>query len=357
MDAPEHADRLGWADVAKGMCIVLVVLHHVLDKSPTSLFVGSGVGTELWQRFDRAMLGIRLPAFFVVSGLLASRSLGRPWRAIARPRIANPYYLFVVWSAIQGALFALFAPRFPTDWVSDPGEFARNLVLPITTVWYLYALPLYFVLAKGLAGRVHPGLVLAAAAALFVAARSGALPSWLDGNVPGVLTYPLFFLLGAYAPGLVRGIPRAASWPRAVAGGAAFAAGTVVMPHLPRDLGYAVLLLNSLIGMATLLTLAALLSTAAPRSEARLAWIGRRTLPIYVLHLPLVALLELGAVALVGDAPPRGTLAVLWPPVATVAAIALALAVHRVVIAGGGRWLFSLPRRPVRTGRLSRAAG
>ncbi|WP_238455148.1 threonine/serine dehydratase [Micromonospora sp. ATA51] len=85
-----------------------------------------------------------------------------------------------------------------------------------------------------------------------------------------------------------------------------------------------------------------------------LATLGRRTLPVYVIHMPVLALLHrllAGPVAeLTGTS--RALLVTCYPVLLTAVVLALSLAVHRALLAAGATWLFDLPtrrRRPTST--------
>ncbi|MDG4793191.1 acyltransferase [Micromonospora sp. WMMD1082] len=173
MRTPDHAapgdgadaagGRLAWADVAKGGCILLVLLWHVIMKDylqfdwRLDLPVAGAWGTL------GELLPMRMPLFFTISGMFAAHAVRRPWRSVGRPRIARFLYLYGVWLLIHTAVLAL-APDFPTDRATSPGELLAQLTVTPSNLWYLSALALYFVLAKALR-RVHPAVLLGAAGA------------------------------------------------------------------------------------------------------------------------------------------------------------------------------------------------
>ncbi|MCW2815915.1 MAG: D-alanine--D-alanine ligase, partial [Nocardioides sp.] len=81
-----------------------------------------------------------------------------------------------------------------------------------------------------------------------------------------------------------------------------------------------------------------------PRAGRLLAALGRRTLPVYVLHLPLVALVHLGSSGLVaGRVGGALVLATVYPVVVTALVLLVSLALHRVLVASGAWWLFEAP--------------
>jgi uncharacterized membrane protein YcfT len=155
--------RLDWVDVAKGVCIVLVVLMHA------TLGVEKAVGTEtsLHAFIDWAR-PFRMPDFFLISGLFLAARIDRPWRSYLDTKVVHFAYFYVLWLTIQ---FALKAPGM----VQEAGatqtllDYLASFVVPFGTLWFIYLLAIYFVVAK-LLEPVPKWLVLACAAALHVVA-------------------------------------------------------------------------------------------------------------------------------------------------------------------------------------------
>ena len=87
MTAPAPASapaRQQWADVAKGVCIVLVVLWHVIMKHYLQIDWDVPVPLPgLWGLLGDLLLPLRMPVFFTLSGMLAANAVHRPWRAVA----------------------------------------------------------------------------------------------------------------------------------------------------------------------------------------------------------------------------------------------------------------------------------
>lgn len=92
--------RLAWADAAKGLCIALVVLYHVVGKHYDQVLPAelASVATA-WALVGYAPRPLRMPLFFVLSGMFAARALQRPWRQALGPRVLALYYLYAVVAA------------------------------------------------------------------------------------------------------------------------------------------------------------------------------------------------------------------------------------------------------------------
>src|SRR5918997_1351335 len=93
VDAPTRrtAARLDWVDAAKGMSILLVVGHHIvwfLERS------GQAPGAVV--SANEALASLRMPLFFLASGLLAAGPLAAQWRGGVRKRGAFFLFLYAI---------------------------------------------------------------------------------------------------------------------------------------------------------------------------------------------------------------------------------------------------------------------
>lgn len=333
--------RLRWADVAKGACILLVVLHHTVTKHVVEVVPPSFelVG-QAWAGLSHALKPVRMPLFFVISGVFASRAVSRPWSASVRRRITSPAYLYVVWLLLLGAFFSV-EHDLPMNRTQDLGELALDLVFASTGLWFLYALAVYFVLAR-LTVRVPTPWLLGVAAA--VAASASLLPIE-EANRVSVIVHFVHFAVGVRCPELLRRLAedrRPLTAPLTLA----FVVGAVLLGWAGAPLSVEITLL-SLVGVPCGIRLAAA-TRRTPRLAEGLAWVGRRTLPVYVLHVPLLAVVHHVAPDLL---PGAGTgalaLAVAWPLLVTAVVVAGCLLVRGIAVRLGLRALFELPRRPV----------
>lgn len=341
-----------WPDSAKGICIVLVVLYHVVDKQyvlldwqiPGLLVVG-------WDGFSSLMTPIRMPLFFAISGYFSAAYLARPWPSVVKRRLVPVYSLYVLWLTLHSMLF-LIVPSAPTVMVEGVGGYLLALVLGYTSLWYLYALPAYLLIAKLCYRAPRTSLAVAVA----VSALSAALNTPSIGNSVSLFRNFVFFLGGVllthWMARLARrhGAVRLAAWTGVfVAVSGAHSGGKFFLQErtLAADLGMAVLqLAASVLGVVVGVALVSSLARGWRRPAAVLAWIGRRTLPVYVLHLPLLALANL---LLSGTSIPL-SVAVVYPVVATVCLVLACVGLSSFITAIGGGWLFE-PQSLWRRGR------
>src|SRR5438552_576872 len=156
--------RVDWVDYAKGFCIVFVVMMH------STLGVGLAIGQEGWLHTVVAFAKpFRMPDFFLISGLFLAQVIDRDWRTYLDRKVLHFAYFYLLWAAMQ---FALKAPLFVHEhgllgmiWL-----YIESFWEPFGTLWFIYLLPIFFVVTK-LAhnARVPQVVVLAAAAALQIA--------------------------------------------------------------------------------------------------------------------------------------------------------------------------------------------
>lgn len=330
--------RQPWADVAKGACIALVVLWHVTRKDYLQLPWHVGVPvTGAWGTFSEVLLPVRMPLFFFISGIFAVRQLERPWRAVLTGRVASLLYVFVLWTLLQ-TLVLRAASGFDTAVAHSPSELLEQLTITPGNLWYLGALGAYVAVAR--ATRAAPHWALAGAMLLSIVAAAGLMPT--PGNRYGLLTNLVWFLLGTRLHTLPQ--PRR----RLLIGlTGVFIVAVTLWQLLGADHWLGVRPLLGLLGIAAGATAAVAISRL-PRVGPTLATLGQHTLPVYVLHLPLVALAHIASTRMVGgDLSGSVTLATVYPALVTVLVIGTSLALHRLFLTCGAGWLFSAPWLPL----------
>lgn len=343
-DAATSADargRIRWMDVAKGVCILLVVLHHTEGKHLRAVLSDHPTLLAAWQDLDAVFVPMRMPLFFLISGMLAAGAVARPWGAVLGRRVISPYWVYTVWLSLHVAAF-VFVDRLPLRHVKSVTELGSELLFAATGLWYLYALVAYFVVAKLLSPFPAP-VVLAGAALLSAVVPLLPVES---ANQQKILASLVFYLVGASYPRLVgrlRRLPNTALVALLV--GYAGAWGLLPLLGVPPSL---VLLAAAPMAIGVGVQLAFRLETT-PVGPA-LAALGSRTLPVYVMHLPLLGLLHQAASspATAGfreaatAAVPVPVLA-LYPLLAVAVVVGACLLAHRLLVSLGFGFLFSAP--------------
>jgi uncharacterized membrane protein YcfT len=156
--APSGPGRVDWVDYAKGICIVMVVMmHSVLG---VELAAGQTGFMHLVVAFAKPF---RMPDFFLISGLFLSVVINRDWRIYLDRKVVHFAYFYVLWVTIQ---FGFKAPSFATEtsWTHVGFLYLESFIEPFGTLWFIYLLPVFFVVTK--ATRRGPPLSIWVVAAL-----------------------------------------------------------------------------------------------------------------------------------------------------------------------------------------------
>lgn len=317
--------RQGWPDVAKGMCIILVVLWHVVTKHAIEV-PGAGVVTDAWATVNAQLLPLRMPLFFLISGMFAMRALTATDRPDWRRRALRLAALYVVWVLIQTFALAL-TPEFDTARATDAGELLAQLTFSPTNLWYLLALAVYLALGR-MARSVPTVVLLPVAFAVSAVGASGVLPDL--GNLWQVVQNVFFFLAGvrlrAFAERLAVGSGALTVFMLGAAyAGLAAVVGVLGLRHWP-----GVWPVLSLVAVGFGITACALLDRRAEVLARPLRWLGRRTLPIYVIHMIPLALLD--AALRASGLRTTPVFEAVAPVVLTAVVIALCLAAHAALV-------------------------
>ncbi|WP_062432953.1 acyltransferase family protein [Herbidospora daliensis] len=331
----ETRQRAIWADAAKGVCILLVVAWHTVGKSYQRIdWTSAGPFPALWGVVGDALMTLRMPLFFTVSGMFALSAYRKPWHLVVRSRVARFLYLYVAWTVVHTAIL-WFTPAFDTLSARSAGEFAELLLVTPPNLWYLYALAVYFAAAK-LLHRVPIPVLLGAAALLAVVTAAGVFDT--PGNRGSMLQNFVFFLLGLHLRPWAERVAATTTWRRTAIIGLVYATALAAMLLLSAQRIPTVWTLVSLLATVFGLSAAPLLARLRLIGEG-LAWLGRRTLPIYVIHMPLLAIVHTTTSGLLADVPLA--VAALYPAAVTAALVATCLLIDRLLPA----WLTDLPKR------------
>ena len=160
--AGDARDRLAWVDIAKGICILLVVMMHAVTGT------GDAMGGEGFLHPVVAFAKpFRIPDFFLLSGLFMGRVIDRDWRLFSDRRVVHFAYFYLLWLVIQSAARygKIVGDGGPAEFVA---HLAHALIEPYSSLWFIYLLAVFSVVTKVLR-RVPGGVLLAAAALLQIA--------------------------------------------------------------------------------------------------------------------------------------------------------------------------------------------
>jgi uncharacterized membrane protein YcfT len=323
-----QTERIDWVDYAKGLCIVMVVMMH------STLGVEAALGEKGWLHYAVAFAKpFRMPDFFLISGLFLACVIDRDWRTYLDRKVVHFAYFYVLWVTIQ---FAFKAPGLAAEHglPGTAGLYLMSFIEPFGTLWFIYLLPVFFVVAK-LARGAPPLLVWLIAAGLEIApVETGwTMIDEFAGRFvyfyTGYILAPRIFALAAS----VQGRPAVA-----VAALLAWAAfnGFYVMAGAS-DLAFVSLTLG-LLGAAAVVAVSALM--AKSDVFAPLRYCGQHSIVVYLaFFLPMAAtrtlLIKTGVIADIG------TISALVTMAGVVGALAMFWAVRGTPL----RFLFERPER------------
>lgn len=283
--------RLPYLDVARGLCVLAVVLVHVGYFHVFPL-AGDPAGRPLlktWEVFNSEMLSeVRMPLLLLVSGWLAGSKI-RAGLGSSKTRwaVLGNVHLVIVWTILYALVERLVAPGpalTATSAAESVPAVLREIVHPtFGPLWFVHLLAITTVFLC-LTRRLPPALVLGAL--LLV----GWAVSWRTGDpagLPRAVFFAVGFFIGPKVPTLIgsRRVLLGAGVATVVLG----AAAALLSPPLRYPVEVAACIPVCVLVLA--------LAAWATRTRALhlvttpLAWVGRRTLGVYVLHWPLIGLL------------------------------------------------------------------
>jgi uncharacterized membrane protein YcfT len=320
------AQRVDWVDYAKGICIVMVVMMH------STLGVEAAAGEASWAHALVAFAKpFRMPDFFLISGLFLARVIDRDWRSYLDRKVVHFAYFYLLWVTIQ---FAFKAPGFAAEHgaLGVIRLYAEAFVEPFGTLWFIYLLPILFVVTK-LARNVPAIIVWLVAAALEIAPIATGwtvideFASRFVYFYTGYVLAQRIFAIAAAAqarPLIAGGL--LALW--AVLNGCYVFAGLADQPFISLTLG--------LIGAAAVVAVSALM--AKSDLFAALRYLGRNSIVVYLAFF--LGMAAARAVLLrTGIIPDLGTVAMLVTASGIAGAVALFCAVRNTPL----RFLFERP--------------
>ncbi|MBA4018975.1 MAG: hypothetical protein C0483_17540 [Pirellula sp.] len=271
-------DRLNWADCARGIGIILVVLGHV-----NAGLIGAHMTGEYGPALSAAnkfIYTFHMALFFVAAGLFAPRSVRKAPREYWSDKLGGLLYPYLIWSVIQLGFQRAFSGQ--TNTAPNASGFAAILYEPTMQFWFLYCLliaqVLYRVLTR-LGGTQLQFLILTVSLSLLLAGFELSATSVLGrcrDNLP-------LFAIGVV---LSRQLAHVAKVPNyalgaVVTGGIAFSA--VVSRAVSGHPGVVAAVLFPLPGTAAVFALSMLIANR--KSTSALATLGKYSLEIYLAHV------------------------------------------------------------------------
>jgi uncharacterized membrane protein YcfT len=340
LSAPSRVD---WVDYAKGICIVMVVMmHSVLG---TELAAGQPGFMHLVVAFAKPF---RMPDFFLISGLFLSVVIDRDWRTYLDRKVVHFAYFYLLWVTVQ---FGFKAPAFAAEqgWTHVGALYLESFIEPFGTLWFIYLLPIFFVVTK--ATRRLPPLAIWCVAAVLEMAHIATGWTVIDEFAARSVYFYSGYLFASHVFALA---DQARARPRlALTGLAAWAMANAAIVHWGGSEWPLVSLLLGLFGACAIVVTGTLL--------ARMQWLnflrycGEHSIVIYLaFFLPMAttraALLKFSPIHDIG----------MISLIVTLTGVLGALAIWRGALALGADFLFERPEAfwiaPKQTRPVLRAA-
>lgn len=282
-------NRLDWVDTAKAISIILVVVLHLRDQ-----FEQFSLQSPQLDFFTEVSANLRMPMFFAVAGLFASKWLSKSWRDLGQGKLALLIWVFILWQPV------VFAYRLLSHWVLDglswqftAEQALRVLASPIRPngeLWFLWTLALFFVIGRWTAKFSPIAQVTTAASVslIWMTLIEPLLPEIVYDAIGsgwhGIFRYYFLFIGFALFSKQIRTAVSHLKWHTSALLFCIWLDASLLAAYyeIPPN---ASLFILSLLGVAGGIGLANLIG-----GLALLRYLGRQTLPIYLAHSAIIAI-------------------------------------------------------------------
>ena len=282
-------NRLYWVDTAKAISIILVVVLHIRDQ-----FEQFSLHSPQLDFFTEVSANLRMPMFFAVAGLFASKWLHKSWRELFQGKLALLVWVFLIWQPV------VFAYQLLNHWVLDglswqvvAEQFLRFGVSPVRPngeLWFLWTLAIFFLLGRLTAkfSAIAQVATAAAISCIWMSLIEPALSETVYGAIGsgwhGIFRYYFLFIGFALFSTQIRAVVSRIKWHTSALVFCVWLGASLLATHFEIPAGASLFIL-SLLGVAGGLGLAKLLG-----GLALLRYLGRQTLPIYLGHSAIIAI-------------------------------------------------------------------
>lgn len=228
-----------WINQIKGLCICLVVIYHsVITFYPHLEALHAPLSVLLakcWVTFNLYLAPFRMPVFFFISGYLVRRYIDEvDWKTCVDKRLWSIIWVLALWGVLQWQalthLNAWLAPERDLNTASNAAYadslsgFIMGMLTASTSLWYLYALVVYFTLCKLLSRWKLP--LIGLLALVSIAINFLPLPWW---GMNSVVRNMIYYSLGAWYGVQLMAWMQARVWRRDALAVAAFGVVSVVL--------------------------------------------------------------------------------------------------------------------------------
>jgi len=343
-----------WINQIKGLCICLVVIYHsVITFYPHLEALHAPLSVLLakcWVTFNLYLAPFRMPVFFFISGYLVRRYIDEvDWKTCLDKRLWSIIWVLALWGILQWQalthLNAWLAPERDLNTASNAAYadslsgFITGMLTASTSLWYLYALVVYFTLCKLLSRWKLP--LIGLLALVSIAINFLPLPWW---GMNSVVRNMIYYSLGAWYGVQLMAWMQARVWRRDALAVAAFGVVSVVLWFVGVPLPLS--LLSILLIMALFYRLEQRF-TVGP--DNLLNVVGSNTIAIYTTHRILIEGVSLVMIHQLNSGTwpvwAELTLVLLYPFVSLLVCTLVGLGARKLSTALTGDFFFTPPAR------------
>lgn len=264
--------RVPWIDYAKGLSIILVVSTHSMFAE-----IDSSLYSDNLFFLNNIIVHMRMPLFFFVSGLFIHKAMTCNREDFLKTKVFNLFYLYVLWSIIVYVTKTL--PDYYFFQYSEVTNLENILTIfyaPTGMLWFIYALLIFMVITRLAMPSLKLVFIFSITCYLFVykVGISGFLGDRLITNYP-------FFLLGYLLSRFTLRATDKINSLHLLVPVLYLSTTSYLLANEISTLRIVELLLSFTAIAACIITV---VSIANFKCFSWLGYVGRNTLPIYVMH-------------------------------------------------------------------------
>lgn len=318
--------RVDWVDYAKGLSIILVVSTHSMFVDPNS-----GLYSETIIFLNDLVHRVRMPLFFFLSGLFIHKAMTSSIQSFLRFKVSHLLYLYVLWSIIRYLTSTVPEHILLGGADGGLGSIFKIFISPPATLWFIYAL-LVFMIVTRLTKRAHLVTFITAIILYIVSPYIGI--NNFDFLFKLISFYP-FFLSGYLFSGFTLNKANNFKYYYLLFPAIYFAI-VAYLTYIDVSQSRLQVLIFSFAGIVAGIILSLLLTRFSAFSW--LSYVGKNTLPIYVMHYFPIGVFRLILPSVIPNQPYLAAIIM----IAT--GVVLPLVVMKIAKKLNMNWLFEIPK-------------
>ncbi|MCM2973016.1 acyltransferase family protein [Larsenimonas suaedae] len=275
--AKSSKPRYQWMDAMRGLAICLVVYFHGTATLPAKLEDTS----PIFEAFALPMQPLRMPLLMFLSGLLLIGSVKKGPRKFFSGKVQHILYPYIVWTLVMVGVYKMREIMLGKDGL----DFVHAVLTGgADHLWFLHMLFLFYLAAYFLM-HIRPWFGLVLSIALYI-------PFWLmEYENLRFFHHAIFFMLGGWAGCHIAKTVELLKQLHWSIAGAMFIAGMVFFIDGMYDYEWPdVYFLDFTVAALAIIpgAIKAMMWVSTTRISPPLEWMGKNSLPIYMVHWPLM---------------------------------------------------------------------